>query len=147
MENKINRQSQDEIRQQDTQSTDQNVISVIEEFVTVDKEVVETGKVHIKKRVVEEEATINLPLIHEGYKVERVPVKNRIYDEPPTIRHEDGNMYIPIVREVVKIVKRYEVVEELHVIKTKTEVPHIQQITLLKENVQVERVPTKHSKE
>jgi hypothetical protein len=56
-------------------------------------------------------------------------------------------MFIPIIREVVKVIKRYEVVEELHVIKTKTEVPHMQQITLLKENVEVERVPTKHSSE
>ncbi len=147
MENKRDRQPHDKKGQPDTQPTDPNVIPVMEEFVTVDKKVVETGKVYIKKRVVEEEATINIPLIQEGYKVERVPVKNQVYDEPPVIRHEGGNMFIPIIREVVKVIKRYEVVEELHVIKTKTEVPHMQQITLLKENVEVERVPTKHSSE
>ncbi|MDQ6761074.1 MAG: YsnF/AvaK domain-containing protein [Bacteroidota bacterium] len=120
-----------------------NVIQVIHEHLTVDKDVIETGKVYIKKRVVAEEATINIPLIQESYKIERVPVTNKIFDAPPgTFHAENGDMIIPVTREVVEVKIRFEVVEEIHVIKINTEVPHMQQITLLKENVEVQRIPS-----
>lgn len=121
------------------------VVPVSEEFITVDKQIVETGKVYISKRVHEEEATINIPVIHEGYTIEHIPVKDQIFDEAPTVRHEGDKMIIPVIHEVVKTIIRYEVVEEIHVIKTKTEVPLMQQITLLKENVEIKRVPTELS--
>lgn len=121
------------------------VIPVIEEHVTISKEVVETGKVHIRKRVTEEEATVNLPLIQEGYQVERRPGSKELLKEHPPIRHEGGNMIIPVVREVLIVEKRYEVTEELHVIKTRTEVPHLQQVTLLKETVDVKRTSSNQS--
>jgi uncharacterized protein (TIGR02271 family) len=117
------------------------VIPVIEEFLTIDKEVVETGKVYISKRSDVKDATVNIPLIKEGYTVERHPVKGRILDKAPETRHEGDTMIIPVVQEVLVIEKKYEVIEEVHVIKTKTEVPHIQQVPLLKEEVIVERVP------
>ena len=115
------------------------ILPVIEEHVIISKEVVETGKVLIKKRVKEEEAFINLPLIQEGYQVERKPGKKELLTHHPPIRHEGDKMIIPVVREVLVVEKRYEVTEEVHVIKTKTEVPNMQQITLLKEEVQIER--------
>lgn len=115
------------------------VIPVIEEHLVVDKELVETGKVHIRKRVTEEEATINLPLIQEGYQVERRPGSKNLFTTYPAVRHEGENMIIPVVREVLIVEKRYEVLEEIHVIKTKTEIPHLQQLTLLKEKVDITR--------
>jgi stress response protein YsnF len=68
-----------------------------------------------------------------------------VYDTPPAIRHEGENMIIPVVKEVAVIIKKYEVVEELHVTKTRTEVPQIQQVTLLKEEVEVRREATNNS--
>ena len=115
------------------------VIPVMREFLTVDKEVVETGKVFIKRRVEEENATINIPLVNEVYKIERIPGKNQVFDTPPPTRYEDGNMIIPVIREVPEVIIRYQVIEEVHVIKEKTVVPHLQQITLLKENITIER--------
>lgn len=123
---------------------DKTVLPVIEEHVVITKEVIETGKVIIRKRVTEEEASINIPLIQEGYQVERLPGKKELLKEHPPVRYEGDNMVIPVVREVLVIEKRYEVMEEVHVIKTKTEVPHLQQITLLKEEVHVERKSSSH---
>ncbi len=120
------------------------VIPVTQEFVTITKEVVETGKVHIHKTVTEEEVTVNLPLIQEGYQVERRPGSKELLTQHPSIRHEGENMIIPVVREVLIVEKRYEVLEEVHVIKTKTEVPHMQQITLLKESVDIQRTTDNH---
>jgi len=119
------------------------ILPVIEEFMVVSKEIVETGKVHISKRVSEEEASINIPLVQEGYRVERVPGKKELLEHYPATRHEGENMIIPVVREVLVVEKRYEVLEEVHIIKTKTEIPHLQQITLLKETVEVKRTNTK----
>ncbi len=135
----------DKWKQQNTTAGEEestNVIPLIHEYITVDKKVIETGKVYIKKRVVAEDATINIPLIQESYKIERVPVKNKIFDAPPDTFHaENGDMIIPVTREVVEVKIRFEVVEEIHVTKVNTEVPHIQEITLLKEKVEVHRVP------
>ena len=134
----LNEQYQTEINSSDGKI----VVPVIEEHVVITKEVVETGKVLIKKRVKEEEAFINIPLIQEGYIVERKPGKKELFTHHPAVRHEGDKMIIPVVREVLVVEKRYEVTEEVHVIKTKTEVPNMQQITLLKEEVQVERTKT-----
>jgi len=120
-------------------SDGKTVLPVIEEHMVLTKEIVETGKVYIRKRVKEEEATINIPLIQEGYEVERRPGRKELLKEHPPVQYEGDNMIIPVVREVLVVEKRYEVLEEVHVIKTKTEIPHLQQVTLLKEEVHVER--------
>ena len=144
-EKRIHPISTDEQWQKESISTDgKTVLPVIEEHVVISKEVVETGKVFIRKRVTEEEASINIPLIQEGYQVNRLPGKKELLTQHPPIRYEGDNMIIPVVREVLVIEKRYEVLEEVHVIKTKTEVPHLQQITLLKEEVEVERRSSSH---
>lgn len=135
----------DEQWQKEITSTEgKTILPVIEEHVVITKEIIETGKVFIRKRVTEEEASINIPLIQEGYEVERLPGKKDLLKEHPSIRYEGDNMIIPVVREVLVVEKRYEVMEEVHVIKTKTEVPHLQQITLLKEEIQVERKSSSH---
>lgn len=126
-------------RRETTPTTETTVLPVIEEHVTVSKEMVETAKVHIHKTVTEEEAIVNLPLIQEGYQIERRPGNKELLTLHPPIRHEGENMIIPVVREVLIVEKRYEVLEEVHVIKTKTEVPHLQQVTLRKESVDVKR--------
>ena len=115
------------------------VLPVIQEHLEINKEVVETGKVHIRKRVTEEETTINMPTIQEGYHIERVPGNKELLTQRPVMRHEGDNMIIPVVQEVLIVEKRYEVLEEVHVIKTKTEIPQTQQVTLLKETVDIER--------
>jgi uncharacterized protein (TIGR02271 family) len=117
------------------------VIPVIKEFLNVDKKVVETGKVHIKKRVVNEEKDINIPLQSEAYHVERIAVKDNIFDEPPQVRNEGNKMIIPVVREIVEIKKRYEVTEEIHITKNQTVTPYTEKVTLRKEKVSVEREP------
>lgn len=116
------------------------VISVVHEHATVHKEIVETGKVHIRKRVTEEVVSVNLPIINESYHVEHVPVEKKILDTPPpAVRYEGDKMIIPVLREITVVQKKYEVIEELHIIKQSIETPLVQEITLLKEHVQVER--------
>ena len=119
------------------------VIPVIKEFLKVDKKIVETGKIHIKKRIVNEEKDINIPLQSESYDIERIPVKNNLFDEPPQVRNEGNKMIIPVVKEVLEIKKRYEVTEEIHVTKTQTVTNYTEKVTLKEEKVSVEREPGK----
>lgn len=58
-------------------------IPVIEEQVQVDKEVRETGQVHIEKDVHSEEVSVDLPIIHEEAEIERVEI-NQYVDTSPT---------------------------------------------------------------
>lgn len=119
------------------------VIPVIKEFLKVDKKIVETGKIHIKKRIVNEVKDINIPLQRETYEVQRIQVKNNLFDEPPQVRNEGNKMIIPVVKEVLEIKKRYEVTEEIHVTKTLTVAPYTEKVTLKEEKVSVEREPGK----
>lgn len=116
------------------------VIPVVEEYATVQKEIIETGKVRVRKTVAEDKAIVNLPIINETYDVTRVPVSNEVHDSPPPpMRYEGDTMIIPVVKEVTVMVKRYEVVEEVRITRKRTETPLMQEITLRRESVQVDR--------
>jgi stress response protein YsnF len=119
-------------------------ISVVHEHATIHKEVIETGKVHIRKRVTEEVVSVPLPIINETYRVEHVPVEKKILDTPPPpMRYEGDKMIIPVLREITVVQKKYEVIEELHIIRETVETPLVQEITLLKEHINVERTQSK----
>lgn len=114
-------------------------IPVIEEQLHIDKKTVETGRVHISKSVHQEEVTVDIPTIDEEVDVKRVPVNEFVDSEPPQVRYEGDTMIIPVLKEVSVVVKRLMVTEELHVTKRKIETPATQNITLLKEEVRVNR--------
>ena len=126
------------------QSGGKGVIPVIHEQLNVDTELVETAKVFIRKRTEQEQTTVNVPLTTESYRIERVPLQNQIFDAPPPTRYDGDNMIIPIVREIVETKIRYEVTEEVHVIKQRTETPYRQQVTLNKDVVDIERIPNQN---
>ncbi len=118
------------------------VIPVVEEFPVISREVVETGKVRIHKTVSEENTVVNLPVINESYHIERVPV-NQVQDTPPpSVRYEGDVMIIPVTKEFTVVQKRYEIIEELRITRQVTETPMMQEISLLKESIQVERTRT-----
>lgn len=116
-----------------------NIIPVVQEFLTVDKKVVETGKINIHKSLEKETETIKLPLKSEEYEIKRVAVKNRLLDQRPGSFEKDGNIIIPVVREVAQVVIKYEVTEEIHLLRRETEKIHEREITLMKEKVTIDR--------
>lgn len=114
------------------------VIPVIQEEVVFEKRVVESGKVRISKHIREYEETIDEPLFREDVVVERVPL-NQFIEARPVVRQEGDTMIIPVVQEQVVIQKRLVLVEELRVKKQIIEMHQPQQITLVKEEVEVNR--------
>jgi uncharacterized protein (TIGR02271 family) len=117
---------------------DEVMIPVVQEFMTIEKEVVETGRVSVRKTVREELSSINIPLIQEQYEVTRV-AKSDVYEVAPTPRQEGDTIIVPVVKEILVIEKRYELIEEVHLTRKVSSTPHVQEITLLKEHVEVLR--------
>jgi len=58
---------------------------------------------------------------------------------PPAMRYEGDTTIIPVLREVMVVQKRYEIMEEIRITKRKTESTDTQQVILRKEEVNIER--------
>jgi uncharacterized protein (TIGR02271 family) len=120
------------------QTEEPMVIPVIQEQVTFDKQVVETGQVRISKRIIEHEELVDVPLFREEVNVERVPV-NQFVEVAPQVRQEGDTMIIPVVQEQIFYQKRLLLVEELRVKKHLIEEHKPQPVTLLREEVEITR--------
>lgn len=114
------------------------VIPVIQEEITVDKRVIETGKVRISKRISEREELVDVPLLQEKVTVERVPINLFVETQPP-VRQEGDTIIIPVVEEQVIVQKKLLLVEELRVSKQVVENHQPQPVILLKEEVEITR--------
>jgi uncharacterized protein (TIGR02271 family) len=114
-------------------------IPIIEERARIDKEIRETGQVHIEKEVHREEVSLDLPIIHEEAEVERVEINQYVDTPPPPVRYEGDKMIIPVLKEVLVVEKRILVVEELHITKHRIEEHDKQKIELRREEIHVER--------
>lgn len=115
------------------------LLPVIEEQVTLGKQVVETGKVIISKKLSEHEQVIDAPLLREEIRVERVPL-NLFVEEMPPVRQEGDVMIIPVVEEQIVVQKKLLLVEEIRVKRDVVEHRQPQTITVLKEEVEIRRV-------
>ena len=113
-------------------------IPVIEETARVDKQIVETGRVVVRKTVHHETKTIDVPLLEEQTHVERVPI-NEVVETAPEIRREGDTMIIPVLREEVVVTTRLVLVEELHVRKQRLTAHHPREVELRREEVHYER--------
>lgn len=120
-------------------SDEKIVIPVVEEQAFINKQVVETGKVRISKRVSQHEELIDEPLLREEVTVERIPI-NQYVDQTPQVRQEGDIMIIPVVQEQIVMQKRLVLVEELRVRKQIIETHQPQSVTLRKETVDVIRI-------
>lgn len=113
------------------------VIPVVEEHLHIGTEIIETGKVHISKKVTETPYDAEIPVFKEEVIVEKKTINQFIDGDLPGIRLEGDTTIIPVLKEVV--VKKTMLVEEIHITKRRTEdkVP-IHEI-LRKEEITVER--------
>ncbi|ARS34811.1 YsnF/AvaK domain-containing protein [Pontibacter actiniarum] len=122
-------------------------IPVVEEELRVGKKEVETGRVRISKDVHEEQVEVDVPLTHEEIDVVRVAINQHVDTPPPPVRYEGDKMIIPVLKEEVVVQKRLVLVEELHVTRKQVQTHEKQQVTLRKEEVNVDRVNSRHSNE
>ena len=122
-----------------------NAIPVIEEQLLVEKRVVETGRLRVSKTVLEEEETVDVPLMSETFNVERVAI-NQYVDTPPAVRYDGDTTVFPVLKEVLVTEKRLLLVEEVHITKRQTTTNDTQRVMLRREEVTVERVDSKEGR-
>jgi len=114
------------------------VVPVTEEMVTVQKRVVESGRVEIRKSVHERTEIIDQPLQMEEVEIERVAV-NRVIDEAVPVRYEGDTTIISLLEEVLVVEKRLVLREEIHIKKLRKEVHNPQEVFLREEQVEIVR--------
>ncbi len=114
------------------------VVPILEEELSVGKRVVETGGVRINKTVQVRQETVDVPLIEDHAEVERITV-NRMVDAAPEVRHDGETLIVPILEEVLVVEKRLMLREELHIRLRRDQVHKPQQVTLRREEVEIER--------
>ncbi len=122
-----------------------SVIPVIEEQLLVEKQLVETGQLVIRKTVSESEETVDTPLMSESFSVERVAI-NQYIDVPPAVRYDGDTTIYPVLREVLVTEKRLLLVEEVHVTKQQTTINDTQRVMLRREEVTVQRVDSEEGR-
>jgi len=93
-----------------------DVLERREERLRVDKQTQKAGDVHVGKRVVEEQQSVDVPVTREEVTVERRPVDRPATGEALT----DDSIDVPVYEEQVAVGKETRVVEELEVGKTAT---------------------------
>jgi uncharacterized protein (TIGR02271 family) len=120
------------------------VVPVIHEEAEIHKERIETGKVRLTKTVREEQVSIDEPIFTEQVEVERIPI-NQYVDAPVEVRYEDGKTIIPVLEEVLVVEKRLMLREEIHITTRREMKQSSQEITLKREEINVERTDSQNT--
>ncbi len=117
------------------------VIPVIADCLTMDRRVVDRGRVLITKKVEEHTEHVEVaPLWHEEVNVEHVPLGHFV-EVAPSPYYEGDTLVLPVVEEVIIVEKRLRLREEVRVTRRQvhTAAP-AQDLTLRSETLEVERL-------
>jgi uncharacterized protein (TIGR02271 family) len=124
--------------------TDEAVLRLLVEELSVDKQRVETGRLRVRRVTQERTEDVDYDVEHIEAQFERVPV-GRIVDERPVMRETEDTIVIPVVEEVVVVERRLVLKEEIHVRKTRRVERKSEQVTLRTQQAEVLRLPPKGS--
>lgn len=115
------------------------VIPVIAEELTVETERIVRGTVRVHKRIESREEVVDAPVTHEEIVVERIPINRLIDDIVPNVRDEGDILVIPLIEEVLVVEKRLLLREEVRVSKHRKTENIPQTVILRREVVDIER--------
>lgn len=113
-------------------------LSAIEEQLTLDRRVVETGRVRIGKVGTKHTEQVDVPLDITQVDITTVPVGRHV-DAPAPVRQEGDVLIIPVHEEVAVVTRQLVLVEELHVRRRVTTTVETHEVTLRREEITVER--------
>ena len=116
-----------------------DVIPVMQEFIRIEKRLVETGRVVIHKTVTERAEAVEVILKQQDLLVERVPI-GRVVAEAPQSRQEGDTLIVPILEEVLVVEKRLMLKEELHIRNHSSERTEHKTVTLRAEQVDIQQI-------
>lgn len=113
-------------------------IPVVQEELTIEKNVVDTGRVVVRTQVSEQLQQLDVALSREEVIVERVAV-NRPVDHPVKARQEGDVFIVPVHEEVLVVTRQLVLKDELHIRKLTHETHDNREVTLRQQDVSVER--------
>lgn len=116
---------------------DEGTIRLREEQLNVDKSRVQSGEVTLRKEIIEEQQTIQVPVTHEEIVIERRAVTDGVGDSTPIGTEEV--IRIPVSEEQIHITKSQVVTGEVAI--GKREVQEMQQVrdTVRREEVRLDQ--------
>ena len=115
------------------------MIPVLAEKLSVERRLVETGRVRATITTKSHEHVIKEDLVHESVEVERIPI-GRTVDAYPPVREEGDTTIIPVVEEVLVIERRLFLKEEVHLRRVRVVDTHTATIVTRSQDVVVTRV-------
>lgn len=113
-------------------------IPLIEESISIEKRVVETGRVQVRTFVDDEQVMLSEALAREIVDVERVAIGREV-DVAPKVREEGEYLIVPVMEERLVVEKRLFLVEELRLRRTTVIVPVEAEATRRVMRAEVER--------
>jgi uncharacterized protein (TIGR02271 family) len=116
---------------------DRSRLELREEELAIEKDVVQKGEVRVRKEVVSEERTIDVPVTREEVVIERTPVAGRSADAGVGTNEE---IRIPVSEEQVRVEKTPVVKEEVKVNKRRVQDTERVRDTVRREEARVEEV-------
>jgi uncharacterized protein (TIGR02271 family) len=114
------------------------IIPVLAEELHIEKELFESGKVRIVKKINEEKSTVEVSLNHDEVNVERKLINEYVDADTPDVRYEGDTMIVSVLKEVVVVQKKIILVEELRITKIQQQEIYKEDITLKTEHVSIE---------
>lgn len=108
-----------------------------EEQLNVEKQAVQSGEVHLRKDVVTEQKTVDVPVSHEEVYIERRPVADGQVDSTPI--GQDETIRVPVSEEQVNVTKTPVVTGEVAVGKRKVQETQQVSDTVRREEARVDR--------
>jgi len=118
----------------------ERVIPILAEEVEVEKQVRETGRVHVHKTVQQHEEVVDEPLVQETVEIQRVPI-NRVIERPIPTRQEGDTTIISVTKEVLVVEKRLMFTEEVRITRRRSEFHDPQRVDLQSEEIVIEHLP------
>jgi len=118
------------------------VLRLLAEELSVNKEIVETSRIHVSTQTVIDEVLIDENLARETVEIETIPIGMRI-EKIPEVREEGDTTIIPVVEEVLFVERRLVLKEEIRVRKVRTIERHQEKVTLRHQ----EAVVTRHQED
>lgn len=105
------------------------------EELDISKDRVQSGGVNLRKEVVEEQKTVNVPVTHEEVVIERRALNNEVSDEPISA---EETIHIPVSKEELEVGKHTVLTGEIAA--HKHEVEEMKQVdeTLKREEARVD---------
>ena len=121
-------------------SEDVTAVPLMEERLSIAKELVECERVRVRVSVEERHETITEQLLRDDLQIERIPQNIRL-TEAPSVRFEGDTTIVPIVKEVVVVEKALMLVEEVHIRRRSIPEPTQIPVSLRAECAAVDREP------